>query len=123
MAQVEGSQKMKSSKTESKCAMANGNVDLLPTKSLEEAAECLRVLAHPARLRIVDMLMQGAFPVNELAQACELPPNQMSEHLRLLKGHGFLESDRQARTVYYRIINPNLPGIIACIRSNCGKRK
>lgn len=114
---------MKPSKTEAKCAIPNGTVDLLPIESLEEAAECLRVLAHPVRLRIVDMLMQGAFPVHEIAEACDLPPNQMSEHLRLLKGHGFLDSDRQARTVFYRIANPNLPGIIACIRSNCGKRK
>ena len=52
---------MKESKIEPNCAVANGNVDLLPIESLEEAAECLRVLAHPMRLRIVDILMQGAF--------------------------------------------------------------
>ena len=38
--------------------------------------------------------------MHEIAEACDLPPNQMSEHLRLLKGHGFLDSDRQARTVF-----------------------
>jgi len=95
-------------------------LDLLPEDVLQGAAECLRLMGHPARLRIVDILMQGEFPVGEIAEMCNLPPHQTSEHLRLLKGHGLLDSARQGRTVYYRIANPRLPGLINCIRSTCG---
>lgn len=94
--------------------------DLLPSEFLEAAAECLKVMAHPVRLRIGDILMQGRFPVHEIAQMCDLPPHQTSEHLRLLKGHGLLGSDREGRTVYYKIVDPRLPGLLRCIRSACG---
>jgi DNA-binding transcriptional ArsR family regulator len=47
-------------------AMAR-KIDLLPLDFLEDAAECLKIMAHPVRLRIVDILMQGEFPVHEIA--------------------------------------------------------
>ena len=94
---------------------------LFPIESLEEAAGCLRVMAHPVRLRIVDILMQGEFPVNEIAGMCELPPHQACEHLRLLKGHGLLDSTRSGRMVFYKIANPRLPRLLECLKSTCKK--
>lgn len=92
---------------------------LLPQTFLDEAAECMKVLAHPARLRMVDILMQGKFAVHEIAEMCDLPPHQACEHLRLLKGRGLLSSQRDSRTVYYRIADPRLPALLNCIRSAC----
>ncbi len=86
---------------------------------LEEAAECLKVMAHPVRLKIVNVLMQGEFAVHEIAQLCQTSANQTCEHLRLLKGHGLLSSDRRGRTVYYKILSPRLPRLIECIGENC----
>ncbi|MHC5033806.1 MAG: ArsR/SmtB family transcription factor [Planctomycetota bacterium] len=96
-------------------------LDLLPAQILAEAAECLRVLAHPIRLRIVDILMQGQFPVGEIAKLCQVQPNQTSEHLRLLKGHGLLDSERRGRAVFYKIADPRLPGLLKCIRQCCAR--
>lgn len=93
--------------------------DLLPADALEQAAECLKVMAHPVRLGIVDILMQGQFTVAQVAAICKVRPHQMCEHLRLLKGHGLLDSHRRGRQVFYRIANPRLPGLIKCIRSTC----
>jgi DNA-binding transcriptional ArsR family regulator len=76
-------------------------------------------MAHPVRLRIVDILMQGDFPVHEIAAMCGLPPHQTSEHLRLMKGHGFLDSVRHSRIVYYRIAHPRLPRLLECLRDTC----
>ena len=92
---------------------------LLPIETLEQASECLKVLSHPARLRMVEILMQGKFAVHEIAELCELNPNQTCDHLRLLKGHRLLDSKREGRTVYYTIASPQLTGIIECIRRNC----
>jgi len=95
------------------------SLDLLPQQFLDDAAECLRALGHPARLRIVDILMQGEFPVGEIAEICQLPPHQACEHLRLLKAHGLLRSRRQGRSVFYEIADPRLPRLIDCIRAAC----
>ena len=94
-------------------------LNLMPNEVLEQASECLKVLAHPARLRMIEILMQGKFAVHEIARLCELNPNQACDHLRLLKGHKLLDSKRSGRTVYYTIISPQLTGIIKCIRKNC----
>ena len=53
--------------------------------ALEQAAECLKTLAHPHRLRMVQMLLRDRFSVGELADACEIPSNMASEHLRLMQ--------------------------------------
>jgi len=92
---------------------------LLPNSILVKATECLKVMAHPVRLRIVDILMQGEFPVHEIAALCELPTAQTSEHLRLLQGRGLLEAQRRGRSVYYRIASPQLPALVNCIRHTC----
>jgi DNA-binding transcriptional ArsR family regulator len=95
-------------------------LDLLPHDTLEEAAECLRVLGHPVRLRIVDILMQGEFPVSEIAELCGVQPHQTSEHMRMLQGRGMLGSRRDGRAVYYRIADPRLPALLGCLRKCCG---
>ncbi|UCD53227.1 MAG: winged helix-turn-helix transcriptional regulator [Phycisphaerales bacterium] len=93
---------------------------LPPDEMLEEAAECLKVMAHPARLKMVNILMQGEFAVHEIAELCQTSANQTCEHLRLLKGHGLLSSERRGRTVYYKILSPRLPRLIECISASCG---
>lgn len=101
---------------------SNEPADLVPLDDLAQAAECLRAIAHPVRLRIIDILLHGSFPVHQIAEWCELPPAQTCEHLRLLKGHGHLDAERHGREVHYRICNPRLPKLLACIRSHsaCG---
>lgn len=94
---------------------------LLSRPALTKATECLKVMAHPVRLRIVDILMQGRFQVHEIARLCELPAHQTSEHLRLLQGRGLLAAQRCGRSVYYRIDNPQLPALVNCIRNTCGQ--
>lgn len=95
-------------------------VELLSLETLEKAAECLRTLAHPHRLRIVQILLDHEESVGELAQACELPSHMASEHLRLLRDRGFLENRRDGRKVYYRIAEPALASIMHCIESRFG---
>lgn len=92
---------------------------MLPLESLAEAAECLKTLGHPVRLRIVEILMQGEYAVNEIARLCGLPPHQACQHLRLLKSHGLLGSARRGRAVFYAITDPRLPRLLGCIRATC----
>ncbi|MFO7901705.1 MAG: ArsR/SmtB family transcription factor [Planctomycetota bacterium] len=100
-----------------------GEPELFDFKRLDEAAACLKVMAHPARLRIVDILTQGEFSVNEIAEYCELPPHQACEHLRLMQSHGLLDSERRGRAVYYGIASPRLPKLLQCIKATCGEER
>lgn len=95
-------------------------IRLTDLETLGQAAECLRTLAHPHRLRMVQMLLQGDYTVSELAEACELPSAMASEHLRLMQRCGFLTSEKDGRRVYYRVIEPHLKNILQCIEDRFG---
>jgi predicted transcriptional regulator len=87
-------------------------------QALNEAAECLRVLAHPHRLRIVQLLLSGeAYSVNELAETCGIAQPMASDHLRLMHRCGFLSKEKDGRTTYYTIAEPHLANIMSCIHS------
>jgi DNA-binding transcriptional ArsR family regulator len=85
-------------------------------ETLAEAAECLKTLAHPHRLRMIEMLLHGRYTVGELAEACGLSSPRASGHLRLLQRCGLLGHEREGREVYYRVTQPCLGDILACIR-------
>ena len=88
--------------------------------ALTQAAECLKTLAHPHRLRIVQMLLQGRYTVGELAEACEIPSHMASEHLRLMQRCGFLTSAKEGRNAYYQIVETHLASIMTCIEARFG---
>ena len=96
---------------------------LTSIESLSRAAECLKTLAHPHRLRIVQMLLSGRYAVGELAEACEIPSHMASEHLRLMQRCGFLDVAKEGRYVYYTIAEPHLASIMACIEARFGGPK
>ncbi len=95
-------------------------VGLLPLSALSAAAACLKTMAHPMRLRMVEILMQGSFTVREIAGLCEIREHQACGHLRLMQGCGLLTSERRGQAVYYRIVSPQLPALLDCVRRNCG---
>lgn len=80
-----------------------------------DAAECLRTLAHPVRLRMVQLLLHGRYTVGELAADCQVADNVASEHLRLMQRSGFFTSEREGRRVYYRVAEPHLATIMRCV--------
>jgi len=93
---------------------------LTDLEALGEAAECLRTLAHPHRLRMVQMLLEGRYTVGELAEACEIPSHMASEHLRLMQRSGFLAAEKMGRRVYYKIAEPHLANIMRCVEARFG---
>jgi DNA-binding transcriptional ArsR family regulator len=88
--------------------------------ALAQAAECLKTLAHPHRLRMVQMLLRGRYTVGELAEACGIPSHMASEHLRLMQRCGLLQSEKDGRKAYYGITEPHLAKIMACIEERFG---
>ena len=86
-------------------------------EAFADAAECLRTLAHPVRLRMVQLLLHGRYTVGELARDCEIADSVASEHLRLMQRCGFFTSDREGRRVYYKVAEPHLQNIMECVES------
>lgn len=91
---------------------------LIPMDTLERCAAAFRVLAHPHRLRIVEVLDTRRLSVGQLARQLGLPQAACSQHLNLMRAHGLLSATRDGRTVYYEVINRSAANIIECIRKH-----
>lgn len=90
---------------------------LTPLEALEQAAECLKTIAHPHRLRMIQMLLRGRYTVGELAEVCEIPSHMASEHLRLMMRCSLLSVEKEGRKAYYQIAEPHLANIMGCIEA------
>jgi ArsR family transcriptional regulator, zinc-responsive transcriptional repressor len=93
---------------------------LTPLEALEHAAECLKTIAHPHRLRMIQMLLRGRYTVGEVAEACAIPSHMASEHLRLMQRCGLLTAEKDGRKAYYQIAEPHLANIMACVEARFG---
>ena len=99
---------------------ATQTAKLIDLESLQEAAECLRTLAHPVRLRMVQLMLQGKLTVGEIAQACEIPSHMASEHLRMMQHCGLLARRQDGRRIYYQVCEPTVERLMECIERRFG---
>ncbi|NLX12231.1 MAG: winged helix-turn-helix transcriptional regulator [Phycisphaerales bacterium] len=96
--------------------MTQANDQIIPMEQFERAAAALRVLAHPHRLAICAHLTSAQVSVKQVAEHLGLPHNVVSQHLNAMKAHGLLESQRQGKTVYYRVVDPRPLWLLECMR-------
>jgi ArsR family transcriptional regulator, zinc-responsive transcriptional repressor len=99
---------------------ATQTAKLIDMENLQEAAECLRTLAHPMRLRMVQLMLRTELTVGELAEACEIPSNMASEHLRMMQHCGLLARRQDGRGIYYQGAEPPVERLMDCIERRFG---
>ena len=66
-------------------------------------AEFFKMLAHSTRIRILDALRDGPLTVTEIQTLLALEQPNVSQHLAVLRGGGFLLSSREGNATKYRI--------------------
>ena len=74
-------------------------------KDFEELAECMRALGNPMRLRIVKGLIDNECNVTQIQQNLGIPQSTISQHLKILKNAGIIESRREGTTVCYKVLD------------------
>lgn len=99
---------------------AHGSTRLDPDL-LERAAETLRVLAHPIRLRMIERLLESPISVGDLAEEVGLAPAAVSQHLNMMRAQGLLSSRREGRQVFYTVCAPQPGFLLNCIRQHSDK--
>jgi DNA-binding transcriptional ArsR family regulator len=71
-------------------------------------ANLFRVLGHPARVRILELLREGELSVGALQAALELDSGGTSQHLAALRRIGLVESRREGTSVYYSVVDEHV---------------
>lgn len=69
-------------------------------------ADFFRVLGHPARVRVLQLLRGGELSVGALQEVLELDSSSTSQHLGVLRKQGLVTSRKQGTSVYYRVADP-----------------
>jgi ArsR family transcriptional regulator len=81
----------------------------------ELQAQFLRLIAHPKRLALLELLDGGEKGVSELAAAMGVRPTNVSQELAPLRSAGIVGARRDGRSVYYRIACGRVPRACALL--------
>jgi ArsR family transcriptional regulator len=74
--------------------------------SMRRIVPYFRALADASRLRLLALMNAGPLCVEDMAVALAVPQPRVSRHLAYLKRAGLVDSNRQGRRIYYRIVLP-----------------
>jgi ArsR family transcriptional regulator len=71
-------------------------------------AEFFKGLAHPLRIRILELLRSGPLSVGQLQDAVGIPASSISQQLAVLRARNIVVTERRGTTVIYRVRDSEL---------------
>jgi len=94
------------------------NTPTLSRDKLATAARLLKVIAHPVKLEILQLLgSENSMDVSSLCDCigagCEI--SMMSHHLAKMKDNGILKSEKKGKQVFYSIADKSLLSLLDCM--------
>src|SRR3954452_11285163 len=88
----------------------------------EAKATLFRVLGHPARVRILELLRDGERSVGALQAELQLDSGGTSQHLAALRRIGLVTSRREGTSVYYSVADERVFDLLAAGRDIITRR-
>lgn len=86
----------------------------LDSEKLEISAALMRAVAHPLRLKILEYIDKNkAVNVNKIYNALKLEQSITSQHLRILRQVGVVETQREGKYIHYSICYEKLSEVVA----------
>jgi ArsR family transcriptional regulator, arsenate/arsenite/antimonite-responsive transcriptional repressor len=79
-------------------------------------AEFFRMLGHPVRIRVLELLQDGPLPVRDLLVAIEVEPSSLSQQLAVLRRSGIVTSTREGSTVVYELAGGDVADLLGAAR-------
>ena len=79
-------------------------------------AEFFKALAHPIRIRILEILVRGERSVHELQEAIGADQPTVSQQLAVLRAKNIVETRKEGTTVRYAVRDASLGDLLAITR-------
>ncbi|GAA2230402.1 MULTISPECIES: ArsR/SmtB family transcription factor [Streptomyces] len=79
-------------------------------------AEFFRMLGHPVRIRVLELLQNGPVPVRDLLSEIEIEPSSLSQQLAVLRRSGIVVSIREGATVSYALAGGDVAELLRAAR-------
>ncbi len=83
-----------------------------------EAAELLKAMANPQRLRMLCLLIEREMSVGEINALVPLSQSALSQHLAVLRERQLVKTRREAQTVYYSVADGTVHDVIEALHRN-----
>lgn len=87
-----------------------------PVPLYQAKAEFFRMLGHPVRIRVLELLQGGPQPVRDLLAAIEIEPSSLSQQLAVLRRSGIVTSTRTGSTVVYELAGGDVADLMSAAR-------
>ncbi|WUT01283.1 metalloregulator ArsR/SmtB family transcription factor [Streptomyces sp. NBC_00708] len=88
----------------------------MPVPLYQAKAEFFRMLGHPVRIRVLELLQDGRMPVRDLLAAIEVEPSALSQQLAVLRRSGIVSSAREGSTVVYELAGGDVAELMRAAR-------
>ena len=75
-------------------------------------AELFRALAHPTRIRVLELLVDGEHSVGAMAELLNLDLPPLSQQLAVLRSAHIVSTRRQGSMVFYRVTDPRMSQLL-----------
>jgi DNA-binding transcriptional ArsR family regulator len=98
------------------CEMPKSKSILLDWEKVQRAADILKAVAHPTRLRIAELLQTREMTVGEIQESLGTSQSMTSQQLSLMKARGILKSRKAGKSVYYGVESPEVIQVLHCLK-------
>jgi ArsR family transcriptional regulator, arsenate/arsenite/antimonite-responsive transcriptional repressor len=79
-------------------------------------AEFFRMLGHPVRIRVLELLSEGPTPVRDLLAEIGVEASSLSQQLAVLRRAGIVTATRQGSTMVYALAGPDVSDLLQAAR-------
>lgn len=79
-------------------------------------ADFFRMLGHPVRIRVLELLQSGPMPVSGLLAAIGVEPSALSQQLAVLRRSGMVTATRSGSTVVYELAGDEVTELLGVAR-------
>ncbi|GAA2808983.1 metalloregulator ArsR/SmtB family transcription factor [Kribbella solani] len=87
-----------------------------PVPLYQAKAEFFRLLGHPVRIRVLELLQDGPRPVRDLLAEIGIEPSSLSQQLAVLRRYGIVTSRREGSTVVYELAGGDVAELLRIAR-------
>jgi ArsR family transcriptional regulator len=79
-------------------------------------AELFKTLAHPVRIRVLELLSEGERAVAAILPQVNVEASNLSQQLAVLRRAGLVTARREGSSVHYALTSPQLAELLAVAR-------
>lgn len=96
------------------------NNSSIETQPYEAQAQLLKVLTHPARLAILEILRDGEHCVCHMEAYLGFRQAYISQQLMVLREAGLIQDRRDGWNVFYRVVEPRIFAVLTAAEQITG---